>query len=219
MNENFELIEEKYILEYIRDILNSYKLKLSIVNTDNYHHNSRYDLGASIIKNGIMSLNDQNKNGIIKLSKEKLDLMGDISSHVNGNNGISLSKVGLTDLYRDEDEYDPFASYLLDFIISKDVNASRMTEHYGNEFVCYEKILPKMFKSLDVRLIDYLLQSEKKYDLKRVNEMIKKYNSLRDICNSMVESDIDFPLREMSLKDKFDIDASEIKKLPKLVLK
>ena len=39
---NKKIIEEKYVLEYIKDMINDYGIKLVEVNNAKYHHNTSY---------------------------------------------------------------------------------------------------------------------------------------------------------------------------------
>lgn len=136
-------LEEKEVLEYLRDTLSSIKFKSSRISSDVFHHNSCYTNAPLIIEYGILSLKEQNKLKIREYSTEYLNLMQDINSHINGDDAISLSVVGLTDLYYDEYEYNPFSEKVVDFIISSDVSASRSTLNYGNEFICHDNITPE----------------------------------------------------------------------------
>ena len=111
------IIKEKYILEYIRNMLYacSYAIKNIDDNAYQYHHNTAYEYAPSIIKYGILSIEELNSLGIRSYSKDYLKFIDDIESHVNGKDGISLSVTGLTDLYKDEDEYDHVNQILLIF--------------------------------------------------------------------------------------------------------
>ena len=134
------ILEEKYILEYILDILNDYKTKKITINDYKYHHNTSYFDAPSVIRYGILSLLELNALGVKNFSQEVLDIMSDTDSHINGTNAISLSVVGLKDLYHNESEYSPYSSTQVDFLISNEIKAYRSTLHYGNEFLCYNKI-------------------------------------------------------------------------------
>ena len=132
------------------------KEEKNVTITDRYHHISSYNAAPSIIKNGILSVSDLHKKGIIKFSEKELKLSEDIESHVNGSDRVSLAVVGLDDLYADEYEFNPFKPASVDFIISSDVKTSRSSTHYGNEFLSYGSIKNNMIKSVDVRLFEYL---------------------------------------------------------------
>ncbi len=212
---NEVLLEEKYVLEYIRYTLNDIMIGTSDVTDAKYHHNTQYLLTKSIIKHGILSLEELNKLGIRNYTNDTLKVMDDIESHINGKTGISLSIVGLTDLYRDEEEYDPYDSSLVDLLVSSDIKAARNSCHYGNEFVSKKIITPNNIKSVDIRLLQYI-ESDR---YKSIDDIISKYNSLRKIALSIIKRNLDIKFREMSdgNGDIFDID--RLSNIPKIKIK
>lgn len=141
--------------------------------------------------------------------------MDDTDSHVNGIDSISLSVVGLTDLYRDEFEYDPYNPTQVDFNISSDVKAHRLTTHYGNEFLCNDSISIDKLRSVDIRLLELIKLSEKGYSIR---DIIDKYNCLKDIALAIKQSNLDIPFREMS-SDNLTMDIDKVSVTPKLILK
>ena len=159
---NEKLIKEKYALEYIRDILSTYSYALKSVDDAKYHHNAPYNDAPLIIKYGVLSMENINKFGIRSYSEDDLILMDDRESHVNGRNGVSLSIVGLTDLYKGEEEYNPFMDGVVDFLIDNNIKAFRNSIHYGNEFVSENKITSDKIKSADIRLFKYIEGLSKK---------------------------------------------------------
>ncbi|MBE6159912.1 MAG: hypothetical protein E7157_02570 [Lactobacillales bacterium] len=209
------IVDRKHIKEYIEDTLNSYRIKPKTIEEKLYHHNSSYKDGASIIKNGILSLEQLNNKKIIQLSEEQLKLYDDTSSHVNGADGISLSIVGLTDLYRDEDEYDPFVPDSLDIIVSKEVQARRSSTHYGNEFIAKTKISSKLFESIDVRLLKLI--DRIKYDSDTI-KLIENYNHLLDIAKTIKLKELDISIREMS-GENLTLDIERLSDSPKVFVK
>lgn len=155
INKREKLLEIKYILE---DCLT----KKDILDESLYHHNVSYSDTPSVIKNGVLSLREQNKRGITNYSEEKIKVLDDTESHINGIDGISLSVVGLNDLMKDEEEYNPFNSRCVDIVISKDIKAYRNSSHYGNEYIADRIILPDKFKAIDIRLLLYIQELLKK---------------------------------------------------------
>lgn len=208
-------IDKKNIKNYLEDILNSHRIKSKNIEDKLYHHNSSYKDGISIVKNGILSLKEMNNKKIIQLSKEQLELYDDTSSHINGSDGISLSIVGLTDLYRDEDEYNPFDSNKLDIIVSKEVQARRSSTHYGNEFIASKKISSKLVESIDVRLIKFLENIKHESD---ITKLIENYNHLLDIAKAIKEKGLDISIREMS-NENITLDAEKLSNSPKIFVK
>lgn len=88
------VFNEQNVLEYIEKVINDAKGSSIDIEDAKYHHNSSYMNGLSILKNGILSLVELDRLGIRKMSYQTLNIMGDIESHINGNDGISLSVVG-----------------------------------------------------------------------------------------------------------------------------
>ena len=219
MNE-VKIIEKKFIQEYVQEMfyMNSCNGD-ELINAD-YHHNPRYETAPSILKNNILSIKRMQELGLIKLSEKQILLYGDISSHINGMDGISLSKVGLKDLYRDEIEYNPFQSNYLDYRISNNIKTRRCTQHYGNEFVTYSDILLSDIKSIDFRLVKYM-QHKRECNMTEEdfqNSIIKKYNTILYLAQEIQKRNLDILIREMSTHI-YNIDIYKVSQLPKLVKK
>jgi len=215
---NEKIIREKYALEYIKDILSTYSYALKNVGDAKYHHNAPYKDARFIIKYGILSMEEINKLGIKSYSEEDLNLMDDIESHVNGKDGVSLSIVGLTDLYKDEEEYNPFMPNVVDFLIDNNIKAFRNTIHYGNEFVSEGKITSDKIKSADIRLVKYIDSLPKKDNIDII-DVVNKYNNLILMSKEIVSSNKDIQIREMSDGCNKTIDTLKISEEPRLILK
>ena len=128
---------DKAISNYIMNKLHSSRIKLSTFPNAKFHHNTSYKNAPLVCKHGILTLLDLNSLGIRNYSKEILEKLDDVESHINGNSGVSLAIVGLKDLYDGEDEYDPFDYTKIDFTLDNSVIAYRNSYHYGNEYMCY----------------------------------------------------------------------------------
>lgn len=215
---NEKIIREKYALEYIRDILSTYSYALKNVDNAKYHHNAPYKDAPLIIKYGVLSMENINKFGIRSYSEDDLILMDDRESHVNGRNGVSLSIVGLTDLYAGEEEYDPFTTEMIDFLIDNNIRAFRSTIHYGNEFVSEGKITSDKIKSADIRLIKYIQDLLKK-GCGNIEDAVNKYNNLILMSKEIINSNKDIQIREMSDGFNKTIDTLKISEEPRLILK
>ncbi len=213
------LLEEENALEYIYDSICKVKNDGEEVKNAKYHHNTAYKDAVSICKYGILTLIDLNFKGIRKDSKEFLKIMSDIDSHVNGNNCVSLSVVGLTDIYPNEDEYNPFSPNLVDFLVSSDVQASRSSTHYGNEFLSFGSIMRDKIKSVDIRILNLLCQDKSYMNDSSTQAIIKKYNHLREIALELKRQQLGLPLREMSESNIFEINIEKLADQPKLLLK
>ena len=215
------LLEEKYILEYIKDTLHSSKNGTVAVNKARYHHNTDYCDAASVCQHGILTMADQKKAGIKCYSEDFFQKMDDIESHINGIDAVSLSVVGLQDLYDGEEEYDPFLPSRVDFLVSSEIKAGRSTIHYGNEFLSQESISIDKLRSIDIRLLKLVEMIENGYSSGNftIQSAIEKYNYLREIALTMKYSQLDIPLREMSYHQHSSMDISKLSSSPKLVLK
>ena len=215
------LLEKKYVLEYLKDILNDVKKTSFVVNHAKYHHNTSYRDASSICQYGILSLVDLDKLGLKNYTTEFLQKMDDIESHVNGSTAVSLSVVGLQDLYPNEDEYDPFIPSKVDFLISSDIKVGRSAIHYGNEFLSYESIGIDKLRSVDIRLLKLIELVEKGFSSNyySIESVIEKYNYLKNIALTMKQFQLDIPLREMSYQDNSLMDVDKLSSTPKLLLK
>ena len=199
------------VLEFIDDNIASCAYAKKSVN-GRYHHNSGYSSASSIIKHGILSIKDLHNSGINVYSLDALEKASNHLSHINGDDGISLSVVGLTDLYQDEDEYNPFNPNCVDFIVDDSIKAYRSTLHYGNEFISYNSIPNDKINAVDIRLREYIRLISKVDD---INKAIKYYEDLRKIAITLKECSLDIPLREMS-NDNCVLDIDKVSNMPKI---
>lgn len=216
-------LEEKYILEYIKEQLLSFKTEKKIIENAKFHHTTGYHNAVSIINNGILSLQHQKDLNINDHSKELLDIMNDTHSHINGSDGISLSVVGLDDLYEHEMEYNPFQEKFVDFMISNDIKAYRHTTHYGNEYISYDAILPDKFQAIDIRLLSYINTinnlKNKNPNHKEIIELMNKYNHLTEMALALQDNNISIPIREMSDNNMIELNKEQISESPKILIK
>ena len=213
------IIKEKYILEYIRNMLYacSYAIKNIDDNAYQYHHNTAYEYAPSIIKYGILSIEELNSLGIRSYSKDYLKFIDDIESHVNGKDGISLSVTGLTDLYKDEDEFDPCQSNIVDFLVDENIKTVRNTTHYGNEFISENKISNDRIISADIRIINYINNLSEK-DGKAIFSVINKYNQIIMMSKEILRHNRDMQMREMSEGVNRKIDVEKMSEMPRLLM-
>ena len=215
-------LEKEQIVDYICKSLDSFIQDCVVVNDAKYHHNSDYTSAVSILKNNILSLDEMNKQRVRKFSKEFLNIMDDRESHVNGSDGISLAVVGLTDLYDDEFEYDPFNSHNVDFVIDSRVKACRNSVNYGNEYIAREMIPIEKVRAIDIRIskyIDLLISRDKDLDDESIVKLIQKYNCIRNMAMLILKEGLNIPLREMSYDNCSALDVEMVASSPKLVLK
>lgn len=216
---NEVIIKEKYILEYIRNMLYacSYAIKNIDDNAYQYHHNTAYEYAPSIIKYGILSIEELNSLGIRSYSKDYLKFIDDIESHVNGKDGISLSVTGLTDLYKDEDEYDPCQSNIVDFLVDENIKTVRNTTHYGNEFISENKISNDRIIAADIRIINYINNLGEK-DSKAIFSVINKYNQIIMMSKEILKYNRNMQMREMSDGVNRKIDVEKMSEMPRLLM-
>lgn len=207
------LLEETYVLEYIKDILNNSKIKPKEIEGAKYHHNSDYIDAPSIIKNGIYSISGLHKNGIKFFSDEIMHVLNDEQSHVNGNDEISLAVVGLKDLYPGEEEYDPHGEAVVDFLVASDVKTRRSSINYGNEYLASNFIEQQKLRSVDVRILKHLEKTN------NIRSIIEKYNILREIALTLKETNLNIPLREASSNEAIELDIDSLIEKPVVLLK
>ena len=202
------VIEEKNVEDYIFDTLYSVRANLENFKNAKYHHNTSYENAPLVCKYGICSLLELNRLGLRNDSNEILEKFNDTESHINGNDGISLSVVGLTDLYKDEEEYNPFNPMFVDFLIPDSVKAHRYSSHYGNEFITYNNIKPEDILSLDFRILEYISLKEKN----RISndKLVDMYNNLLRCAKNIKKKELEITLREMSSHNSFSIDIDRL---------
>lgn len=221
--ENNILIEEKNILEYIKFTLKESRYKTVVINNAKFHHNTSYNDAPLICHYGILSMVELKKNGLKNYSKQCLKVMSDIESHVNGEDAVSLSVVGLKDLYPGEEEYNPHSLTDVDFLVSSDIRTRRNNQNYGNEFLVSGGIGIDKLRSIDVRLLDLMEDMEDKRSFASnsytIHSLIDKYNNLKNIALAVKKTKLDIPIREMSSVDNFSMDIDKLSKVPKLILK
>lgn len=209
-----EYFSKEDIINYAYYILNISKTKRIDFDSLTYHHNTDYQAGILVVAHGILSLSSLNKIGLASFSDDELKRLSDIESHVNGIDNVSLSVVGLQDLYEGEDEYNPFSVDKLDIIVDQSIKAFRSSIHYGNEFLSRGDIHPKYIKSIDVRIEEYLKKIENSESMDEIFSLVEKINSLLDIATTIKNSNI--LLREVSFDQNEQLDARKLSRLPRI---
>lgn len=217
------LLESEHVLDYVEDNITSCLTSKAIIEDDKFHHNTKYKDAVSVIENGLLSPSELNKLGVEGFDDNVIKTMGDIESHANGSESISLAVVGLDDLKPDEFEYDPFSEKQVDILITSDIVARRVTTNYGNEYLSDESIDVDKFRAIDTRLLAFVQTirektGEEAFD-SSVSELIHNYNKLRDMAILLKRKKLDVPLREMSGNDAMAIDVDKISNMPKVKIK
>lgn len=215
------ILSEKDVLEYVIKKIDEFRCGYRYIDKNLYHHNTSYKDASSICKYGILTVKDLAKLQIKNYSKESLDDFINDDFHVNGIDSVSLSVVGLNDLYKDEYEYDPYSSYLVDFLISNDIKTNRYTINYGNEFLFYGNIMQDKFKSIDTRLLKFIKEADKKNYMGNysINNVVIKYNELLKIASTVKDLNLDILLRDMSFEDDSILDINKMVCERKILLK
>lgn len=209
-------VQKENVLKYILELLNIYKGETIKLENARYHHNTDYKEGKNVVENGILTMKTLAAKGIINLSEEQLKTMDDTTSHVNGINGVSLAVVGLTDLYRDEFEYDPFMDSKLDVIVDSSIRARRNSTNYGNEYIADGNIDVSCIRAIDIRLEECINKVLNTEDEKIIIEMVERFNYLIEIASSLINSNI--LLREASFEQYKILDKENIAKLNKITI-
>ena len=98
------IINESEVEKFVKDIINSAKTQPVNVENALYHHNTKYEYAPFNIRHGLMSVMMLQKYGRVNYTEEQLAAFENDCYNVNGIYCISLSKVGLSDQYSDNDE-------------------------------------------------------------------------------------------------------------------
>ena len=217
------LLETEHALDFVESSISSCLTTPLIVLDDKFHHNTKYKDAVSIIKNGILSPSELNKLGVDGYNDDVIEAMDDIESHANGSESISLAVVGLPDISPDEFEYNPFSERCVDFLITSDIRARRVSTNYGNEYLSDRSIDTDKFRAIDIRLLSLIQTIRENTNIERtsssVSELIDNYNKLRDMAKLLREKKLGVPLREMSRNEALAIDIEKISNMPKVKIK
>lgn len=218
-----EIIKEHELENYIKEALNSVKTSpINIENAD-YHHNTSYENAPFNIRYGLMSTTELMKYGRVSKTDEQLSALENDPSSVNGIYEVSLSKVGLTDQYReDEWEWEPRKGRCPDFLIDSDIKTRRVYTNYFNEFLAEGIILPEKFRAIDVRILNVCNDMDKTSSWsnreKKIEALKVMYNQLGEMAKAMKEMELGIPLREMSNEDNMALDIDRVSEFPKINL-
>lgn len=203
------ILEENYIFEYIMDMLHDAQMSRINIKDSKYHHTTRYEDASSICRNGILNAIDLKNKQIKNYSDQMIKIMGDIESHVNGEDGVSLAVMGLDDLYPNEEEYNAFAPYDVDFLVSSYIKAGRSSLHFGNEYIHRGSIDKSNLNAVDIRILE-LIKLYENGKIRKIDEIIDRFNCIGDISTAIIESNLDIPLREMSENSELSLDIDKL---------
>lgn len=218
-----QIVKENELEEFIKDALKSVKINPITIENAEYHHNTSYENAPFNIRHGLMSTTGLINYGRVSKTEEQLSALENDAFSVNGIYEISLSKVGLTDQYRDDDvEWEPRKGSCPDFLISSDIKTRRDDSNYFNEFLAEGIILPDKFKAIDVRILSVCNDTDKTYTWSNREEKLKRlrlmFNQLSEMAIAMNEMNLNIPLREMSNEDYIALDIEKVAQFPKINL-
>lgn len=195
-------------MEQIRKVLetikNTSKEVIPFQDKGDFHHNSPYEHGLSILKNGILINDHQAEHGFDRPTHvEMYGYLLPIDT-ANGNDKISLARmVDEIPYYGQDSKYDSYAPNLVDFVVSeqlqKDEFFGRCYENYYNEYLVPRDIPTKYIKNLDVRFHNMrLLNSDPRF-VCRMNEEIflTNYNHFIDMARFIVKENLPIEIREV----------------------
>lgn len=212
-------LDDEHLIEYITDMISTFRENVLYVQNARYHHTTKYKDAASVCKYGILTLEDLNRWGIRNDSPEFIRRMDDIDSHINGADGISLAVVGLPDIYPDEHEYNPYEPTRVDFLVSSDVRARRVSTHYGNEFIHTGSINLADIESVDIRILE-LIRKSQEIGIGIPHSLLKEiYNYLIEISIALTNNGYNIPLREMSEYEGYKLNLVKASKTEKIKIK
>lgn len=214
------IIEEKYVPEYVMDMLSDCKTgRKEEVKNAKFHHNTNYEKAANILRYGILPLRELNRLGLRHDSEEFLELMDDIESHINGIDGVSLFVTGLDDTDPDKLIFNSKSNSHVDFLVTSDIIAGRCGSNYDDEYICRRPITPDLLRAMDIRLLSYAKEViQHSNNNKNVNGLIERYNYLKEIALTLKETGLGIPFREVS-DDNSVLDADKVSTMPTLTLK
>lgn len=186
-------------------IIDSFKSSVKIKDAK-FHHNCSYERTACAITNGILSKNEQAKLFCVILSEEeKLKYIDDY--HVNGLDNISLAnmEIDFENVGKKEMVYDPYSVKQTDILISSDLKAYRSSVNYANEFLAKNRIEPCNFKAIDVRILKLFEELNNCYEkngcIASLNQIITRFEQLKEMAQAIIECKLDIPIREMSYEE------------------
>lgn len=221
---NIILLEERdLIYDLFLDIFLDSRIKTKEVHGIKYHHNRSYYSTSKVAKHGILSMKESYKLGLLDLTEEELKKYS-LEDHINGIDHISLAstEIDYSKVRKNEFIYCPISFYGTDILISNNVKARRVSTHYYNEFLVEDKVLPEEFRALDIRILKEIRDKTTKYSNYMsesvLQDLINKYNNIRQIAMTIIESNLDIPFREMSFEN-ITLDTAKIASAPILMLK
>jgi len=194
-------------MKQIREVLENIKRTSEEVtpfqDNGDFHHNSPYEYGVSILKNGILTNAHQSRYGIKRpthVNNHGYLLPIDTS---NGNDNISLARmVDEIPYYGQDFEYDSYTPKLVDFTVSEQLQRDgffgRCYENYYNEYLVPRDIPRSYIKNLDVRFHNMFPIAETHIHWVMNEEIFfANYNHLIDMARVIVDENLPISIREV----------------------
>ena len=215
--ENIQKVKLDDSYKIIRENIFSCRTQSIKIENFKYYHNTGYHLMEDVLKHGLLSKVEKAKLTGEALTEHELYLAQD-DYYVNGKDNISVS-ADINDAYYNEDLYNHKNPRQIDILISNELNPYRSTENYANEYLAKDIIPVSYFKAIDSRLLsilscNFIDKSEKE----RLIIMIEYYNYLRNIAKTMLDENVNIPLREVS-DEEVTLDKIKVLELPRIIIK
>ncbi|MBQ9072196.1 MAG: hypothetical protein IJY25_03460 [Bacilli bacterium] len=209
--------------ELIKKSLYSCKETSTPIVDAEFYHQIKMQRVPQVLKNGLFSKRKIAELEGRELTPHERSLYSD-DGRVNGLDYISLSNMNLDFSKMGEKElyFDPFNTIEANIIVSKDINISRSTHNYFNEYLVKDRISPKQFNAIDTRILkilDFDFHDTEKNKLEnRIQLMLEYYNYLRNIAITLKENKLDIPLREVS-DEVITLNPKKVIRMPHFQLK
>jgi len=231
---NNEITFENYdeVINIIEELI--YSTKTSDIKLDDitFHHQLPIERITSVLDYGILCSRLRVELVEKREPREMEKMLWNRITHACGENSISLSNAreNSSKLWLIEFFYNTYDSINPDIIVSKKTNPYRKKTNYFNEFLVDNKIDVDMFNSIDLRILkikNYNYNLDPKLEnIYRAKAMLNQYKYLKEIASKLKEKNLDIPLRETSLVNRYEddykaitLDKEKILKLPNVKIK
>lgn len=218
-------------MEQIRKVLetikNTSKEVIPFRDNGDFHHNSPYEHGLSILKNGILINAHQSKHGVIRPTHVLLQGNTLPIDTANGNEKISLARmVDEIPYYGQDTKYNSYDARLVDFVVSKQLQKDgffgRSYENYYNEYLVPRDIPRSYIKNLDVRFHNMsLLKDTPCFTYGMTKEVfLANYNHFIDMARFIVDENLLIPIREIiNNQEVYVLDQEKVANLEKVKIR
>ena len=215
MNNIIFLSEDKALSFIKNSLLDCYENEFLI--SSKYHHNSPFSKVPSLLKHGILSKNEYLKLTGKSLSRKELILRSD-EYYANGLDYVSISATGGLEISKREKdeklEYTSSGDSNVDIIIDDEINAMRCSRNYYNELLVKDKINTADIISIDVRLLNRIINN------KNIREIVNDFNMIPLIAKTILDENLNIQIREATYDDDIvSLNKRKLLKIPKIILK